>query len=128
MKVSPVLVGLTVSAVGLSIPNIVASKAAARRGFGNMAILNALGLNTFSILCALGFPWIFYTSLATHFQPYDVLRNDGVLESVLFLLLSLVVFIVSVLMSGFKLCKWHAVFNIILYTAFLVSSVRGVYL
>ena len=93
-----------------------------------MAILNALGLNTFNILCALGIPWLFYTSFATHFQPYDMLHNDGILESVLFLLLALSVFTISVLMNGFKLRKLHAVIYIVLYAAFLVTSVRGAFL
>jgi len=48
MDIPDAVVGVTVSAAGTSLPNYVASKVAAQNGFGNMAVSNAFGSNTFN--------------------------------------------------------------------------------
>jgi len=45
-----------------SLPNFVASQIATRQGFGNMAISNVFGSNTFNILIGLGLPWLLFTA------------------------------------------------------------------
>ena len=55
----------------------IASKIAAEKGFGNMAVSNAFGSNTFNIMVGLGLPWLMYTSFGTGFEPYSGLRNEG---------------------------------------------------
>lgn len=54
MNIPDAVVGVTVSAAGTSLPNYVASAVAARNGFGNMAVSNAFGSNTFNIMIGLG--------------------------------------------------------------------------
>ena len=127
MNIPDAVIGVTVSAAGTSLPNYVASKIAAEKGFGNMAVSNAFGSNTFNIMVALGLPWVLYTSFGTHFEPYHGLRNDGILESVLIMSLVLAVFVVNVLMSGFKLYRWHAFLYICLYVAYLTFAIGQVY-
>ncbi|MGA0163702.1 MAG: calcium/sodium antiporter [Bdellovibrionota bacterium] len=51
---SELIIGLTLVAVGTSIPEIAASVAAALRGHHDIAIANAIGSNVFNILCVLG--------------------------------------------------------------------------
>lgn len=48
------VIGLTVVAVGTSLPELFASLQAARRGFTDMAIANIIGSNLFNTLCILG--------------------------------------------------------------------------
>ena len=127
MNIPDAVIGVTVSAAGTSLPNYVASKIAAEKGFGNMAVSNAFGSNTFNIMVALGLPWVLYTSFGTHFEPYHGLRNDGILESVLIMSLVLAVFVINVLMSGFKLYRWHAFLYIFLYVAYLTFAIGQVY-
>lgn len=127
MNIPDAVIGVTVSAAGTSLPNYVASKIAAEKGFGNMAVSNAFGSNTFNIMVALGLPWVLYTSFGTHFEPYHGLRNDGILESVLIMSLVLAVFVINVLMSGFKLYRWHAFLYICLYVAYLTFAIGQVY-
>ena len=52
--------GLTVGAIGTSVPNALLSFHVARVGFGTMAVSNALGSNVFDILFGLGLPWSLY--------------------------------------------------------------------
>jgi cation:H+ antiporter len=52
--VSEVIVGLTIVAVGTSLPELATSLAAARRGEGDIAVGNAVGSSIFNILGILG--------------------------------------------------------------------------
>ena len=92
--------GVTVSAAGTSLPNYVASKVAAQNGFGNMAVSNAFGSNTFNIMIGLGMPWVLYTSFGTHFKPYHGLRNEGIVESVIIMGTVCLLFIVFMIPSN----------------------------
>lgn len=58
MEIDPDLMGLSVTAIGTSLPNLFASVLVARQGLGNMAVSNAFGSNTFNIFIALGVPWL----------------------------------------------------------------------
>lgn len=53
-RVNEVLIGLTLGAIGPSIPNIMASYNAAKRGMGEIAISETLGSNIFTLLVTLG--------------------------------------------------------------------------
>lgn len=57
-KVPPALMGLTLGALGVSLPNLFASAAVARRSAGDMAVGNALASNVFNTCVALGAPWL----------------------------------------------------------------------
>ena len=153
MNIPAAVIGVTVSAAGTSLPNYVASKVAAEKGFGvsceqnmpvassicvcfcllltssytylaqNMAVSNAFGSNTFNIMIGLGLPWLLYTSFGTGFQPYDGLRNEGILESVLILAFVLLVFVVIIIASNFTLYQWHGILFVALYIAYLVFAI-----
>jgi hypothetical protein len=60
---SGAFMGLTVGAIGTSIPNALLSFHVARLGFGTMAVTNAIGSNVFDILFGLGFPWALYSAI-----------------------------------------------------------------
>lgn len=127
MNIPDAVVGVTVSAAGTSLPNYVASKVAAQNGFGNMAVSNAFGSNTFNIMIGLGLPWVLYTSVGTHFEPYHGLRNEGIVESVVIMGSVCLVFIVFMIQSGFVLYKWHGIVFIWLYVAYLTFAIGQVY-
>jgi cation:H+ antiporter len=54
LGISEVLIGLTIGALIPSIPNIVASYKAARRGMGEIAVAETFGSNIFTLLVTLG--------------------------------------------------------------------------
>mmetsp|Transcript_6142 Transcript_6142/g.8704 ORF Transcript_6142/g.8704 Transcript_6142/m.8704 type:complete len:679 (+) Transcript_6142:42-2078(+) len=128
MDIPDAVIGVTVSAAGTSLPNYIASKIAAEKGFGNMAVSNAFGSNTFNIMVGLGLPWLMYTSFGTGFEPYSGLRNEGIMESVIILGLVLLVFIITMFFSGFELHTWHGHLYVLLYAAYLAYVIADVYL
>lgn len=116
------------SIAGTSLPNYVASKVAAENGFGNQAVSNAFGSNTFNIMVGLGLPWVLYTSFGTGFEPYHGLANEGITESIIILGIVLLVFVVLMFQTGFVLEKWHGVLFIVMYIAYLAFAIGQVYL
>jgi Ca2+/Na+ antiporter len=108
---------------GTSLPNYVASKVAAENGFGNQAVSNAFGSNTFNIMVGLGLPWMLYTSFGTHFEPYDGLKDDKILESIIILAVVLAVFVVFMLFSGFVIHKWHGIVFLLMYVAYVALAI-----
>jgi Ca2+/Na+ antiporter len=63
--------GLTVVAVGTSVPDALASISVAREGHGNMAVSNAIGSNVFDIFLGLGLPWAISTWMVFR-KPIEV--------------------------------------------------------
>ena len=54
LGLSETLIGLTIVAVGTSLPELVTSVVAARKGENDIAMGNVIGSNLFNILCILG--------------------------------------------------------------------------
>ena len=74
MKIPSVIVGLTIVALGTSLPELVTSVTAARKGNADIAIGNIVGSNIFNILFVLG------TSALICDIPYAVsFRLDAVI-------------------------------------------------
>ena len=63
LDVPEVIIGLTVLAIGTSVPDLVSSYLVAKKGKGGMAISNAVGSNIFDILIGLGLPFFLYLCL-----------------------------------------------------------------
>jgi Ca2+/Na+ antiporter len=55
--------GLLTIAIGAEIPDTIASVTMAKRGYGSMAVSNALGSQIINIAIGLGLPWLLATSL-----------------------------------------------------------------
>ena len=51
--------GLIAIAIGAEIPDTIQSVAMAKRGYGSMAVSNAIGSQIINILIGLGLPWFF---------------------------------------------------------------------
>ncbi|KAH8386743.1 hypothetical protein KR093_002376, partial [Drosophila rubida] len=51
------IMGLTILAIGTSVPEIISSYIVCKKGYGSMAMCNAIGSNTFDIFICLGVPW-----------------------------------------------------------------------
>ncbi len=68
LGVSELVIGLTIVAVGTSLPELATSIVAARRGESDIVVGNVLGSNIVNILCVLG--------LVTQVQPLAVQRQS----------------------------------------------------
>lgn len=104
MGVSQSLMGLTVSSVGASLPSIWSSMIASRQGQNDMAISNALGANTFSIMVGLGMPWLIYT--VSFSKNYNGIEDDGIVVLIIMLAVVLVAFYVLVWWNHWTIDYW----------------------
>ena len=86
LGVPEVIIGLTVLAIGTSLPELVASVMATMRGHVGLAIGNVVGSNIFNLLLVLG-----VTSLI---RPFSV-PDGGYIDLAVVLLLSLLLVFVS---------------------------------
>lgn len=78
-------------------------------------------------MVGLGLPWMLYTSFGTNFEPYNGLKDDNILESIVILAAVLAVFVVFMLFSGFVLYKWHGIVFLVLYATYITYAVLEVY-
>lgn len=128
MKIPDIIVGVTASAVGTSLPNYVASQVAANQGFGNMAISNAFGSNTFNLMIALGLPWTLYIAFVNDFEPYSALTDEGITISVIIMASILAIHFILMLCSKFEMYVWHAYLFIGIYASYIAYVVATVYI
>ncbi|KAL3801224.1 hypothetical protein HJC23_012624 [Cyclotella cryptica] len=127
MDIPDAVIGFTVSAAGTSLPNYVASKVSAENGFGNQAVSNAFGSNTFNLMVGLGLPWSLYIA-ANGFEPYHGLRNEGIVESILIMAGVLAVFVVLMTQTNFVIVKWHGILFLGMYIIYVAFAIGQVYI
>lgn len=79
MGVSPLIIGLTVVAVGTSLPELAASIASALKGHHDIAIGNVIGSNMFNLLLVMGLaPAINHITLGPEVFTRDFLAMTGI--------------------------------------------------
>lgn len=114
------VLGLTLTAIGTSFPNCVASVIVARKGQCSMAVANALGSNIQNVFLALGFPWLANAILQGGWfaQP-----TNGIFTGVVSMAGSLIIFIVSLVVGCSSIRKPFAYLMLVAYVVFLVSTI-----
>jgi K+-dependent Na+/Ca+ exchanger-like protein len=123
LGISDAIMGFTVSAAGTSLPNYVASKVAAEKGFGNQAVSNAFGSNTFNIMVGLGLPWVLYIGLGNNFEPYHSLKDEHIIDSILILAIVLGIFVALMIASNCVMYKWHGILFLLIYLSYIVYAI-----
>jgi cation:H+ antiporter len=120
LGVSDLIIGLTIIAIGTSLPELASSVIAARKGEHDMAVGNILGSNVFNTLAVVGIAGAIHPMTVEH----EVLTRDMLV--MLGLTLSLFIF-----GFGFKkrqgcINRWEGAILVLvylLYTAWLIRSV-----
>merc|ERR1712188_168071 len=115
------IMGLTILAAGTSVPDLLSSVIVARRGQGDMAVSSSVGSNIFDILVGLPIPWILYSAVNGGTSVY--IGSDGLLRSLIILIVMLVLVIASVHCQGWKLTKVLGGIMFAFYVAFLIQAV-----
>jgi cation:H+ antiporter len=110
LGVSEVVVGLTIIAIGTSLPELATSVAAARRGQADVAFGNAIGSNVINILAVLGAAALVRPIAAGGLRPLDF---------TVFLLSAVVV--LPLMARGRVLSRWEGGLLVAGYAAYLVS-------
>lgn len=113
--ISPDIIAVTLVAVGTSLPEVVVSIAAARRGNAGMAVGNVLGSNIFNTLAVIGIPALINPLLI----PATALEF-----SLPFMLVITALFAVICVTS--KISRWEGWFFLLLYLYFMCEMVASV--
>lgn len=108
LGVSETLIGLTIVALGTSLPELVTSIVALCKGSNDIAIGNVVGSNLFNILFILG--------ASSTLSPLSV-DSKLAIDTLILLGASILTFVFCV--SGKKVTKWEGIVMLLIYFAYL---------
>ncbi|MBD3647812.1 MAG: calcium/sodium antiporter, partial [Pseudomonadales bacterium] len=115
LGVSELVIGLTVIAVGTSLPELVVSITSALKGHSDLAMGNIIGSNIFNILAVLSIPSVLYP---TTFEPALLWRDCGLM---LALTLVLVIFAYGTKGKKARLGRPQGTFLLLVWLAYLFT-------
>lgn len=114
---SETFIGLTIVAIGTSLPELVTSAVAAKKGQADIAVGNVIGSNIFNIL------WILGLSAVINPLPFEIISNIDILMMVIASTLLLFAVIVG---KQPKITRGQGVLFVVVYVCYLVYLVlRG---
>ena len=108
LGMSQALVGLTIVAVGTSLPELVTSVVASIKKENDIAIGNVIGSNIFNVLLILG--------TTSTIKPL-ALTSESLFDLVVLFVSGLLVFLISRFSKNMK--KWQGILFVLLYVAYL---------
>lgn len=114
MGVSEGLIGLTIVAIGTSLPELVTSIVAVRKGQVDLAVGNVVGSNIFNVFFVLG--------LTAFIHPLPFL-NAQLVDAVIFVAVSLLFFASLVVSDKKEVSRWKGGVLLLLYVVYLVYTV-----
>ena len=116
LRMSELLIGLTVVAIGTSLPELVTSIVAAKKGESEIALGNVIGSNIFNIFFILG------TSGIVH----PLICDTGAFIDTL-LLLGVCALMYCLCMSGRKVSRKEGVISIVIYLIYVIYAILRAY-
>ena len=109
-NVSQSLIGLTVVAIGTSLPELATSAVAAYKKQSNIAIGNVVGSNIFNIFWILGF------SAVINPLPFS---KDSAIDIIMTILASLILFLIMFIGKKHTVERWQGVIMILIYIGYV---------
>lgn len=122
LGVSDLVIGLTIVALGTSLPELAATVIAARKGEFEIALGNVVGSNMFNLLAVVGIAGVIMPMDAV---PSQVLMRDWL--SMMILLVALTVMAIGIRRPG-RINRWEGGLLILIFTAYNVYLIRDVLL
>ena len=120
LQIPSVIIGLTILAVGTSIPDLISSIIVAKQGRGGMAISNALGSNIFDIFIGLGLPWLLYILI---YGKNVAVVTENLNSSIVLLFATVVAILFLLIIRRWKIGKYSGLFLITLYITYVVWAI-----
>lgn len=117
---SPVLVGLTIVAMGTSLPELVISIVASRKGESGLALGNAVGSCLFNILFILGISSVLSPIVLTAESAIESITDTGILAGVSILMLIFGA-------TGKMVSKAEGIIYVCLYAAYMAFAIVRCY-
>ena len=90
------------------------------KGFGDMAVSNAIGSNVFDILICLGVPWLI--KCLSVVDDYIVVKSKGLVYSTITLFATVLVLLAAIRLNKWQLDKKLGVFLMIIYFLFIILT------
>ena len=115
MGMSETLVGLTICAVGTSLPELVTSIVAAKKGESDMAIGNVVGSNIFNVVCILGI-----SGLISPITLDAVAFNNNLIDMLVFIGTAILGYIFCL---NKKITRGEGITFVVLYIAYMAYAV-----
>jgi cation:H+ antiporter len=112
LGMSDLLVGLTIVAVGTSLPELVTSMVAAKKGEADIAVGNAIGSSLFNVVLILGF--------CSMFAPAKV-EFSSLLDVIVMIISAVAIFLFS--FKSKKINLWQGITMIVIYGGYLAYIV-----
>ncbi len=116
---SEALVGLTICAVGTSLPEFTTSVTATRTGHNDMALGNVIGSNVFNIFCILGVSGLISPISLTE-KGSEALVTNTVFDLYIFIAVTLITYVFC--WTDKTLKKWEGFTLILLYFAYMAYA------
>lgn len=109
--VSELIIGLTIVAIGTSLPELVTSIVAAIRGERDIAVGSIVGSNILNILAVLGISGLFI--------PGGIPVQDVLLRFDLLILIAVSFACIPIFFTGHLISRWEGILFLIFYTAYI---------
>ena len=119
LGMSEAIIGLTIVAVGTSLPELVTSAVASIKKENDIAIGNVIGSNIFNILFILGISSSICNLKISDKLSYGV--SNSLIDLIVLLVSGITVMLISLFSKNIK--KWHGVIFILAYVAYVVYLV-----
>lgn len=119
LNISPIVLGVTLLAVGTSVPDAIGSIIASREGMGGMACSNAIGSNVFDICFGLGVPWAIKTIFV---RPggFMAVKSNDLWEPISILFGTVIIVIIVFILTKFRLTKCMGATFVFLYFVYVI--------
>lgn len=117
LGLSSLIIGLTVIAVGTSLPEVATSIVASLKGERDMAVGNIVGSNLFNMMCIVG--------LTAAILPEDIPVSAGILGFDLPVMIAVMVACLPIFFTGHLIARWEGVLFLIyyvIYTGYLILA------
>jgi cation:H+ antiporter len=115
LGVSDLVIGLTVVAIGTSLPELATSLLAAFRGQRDIAVGNVVGSNLFNLLCVLG--------LAGVVLPDPIPVADSSIQVDLPVMVAATIVLVPIIWKGFEIRRWEGAVLVAFYALYVTFLV-----
>lgn len=117
MGMSELLIGLTIVAVGTSLPEVVASITASIKGERDIAVGNVVGSNLFNLMCVLG--------LTAFVVPNGIPVASSAIRQEIPVMIAASVMCLPIFFTGYRIDRWEGGLFLawyVLYTVYLVLA------
>lgn len=117
MGLSSLIIGLTIVAVGTSLPEVATSIVASLKGERDMAVGNIVGSNLFNMMCIVG--------LTAAILPQDIPVSAAILGFDLPVMIAVMVACLPIFFTGHLIARWEGILFFVyyvIYTGYLILA------